>query len=158
MDKSFLLPHSWKIIGWIIFALSSLLGVLLLAEWIEFSFLDDIPVFAFLDSMIFEDSVSFSLTTTNLADELIALLVITGGLIVSFSSEKIEDEFIARIRLRSMSKAVVFNYFTLAFCILFFYGFAFYTVMIINMFATLYFYVISFHISLKYASPNVLQD
>ena len=154
MDKSYLLPHAQKKVGWILFSFSTFIGVLLFFDWISLSFLDDFPVFAISSSWIFEDSVAFGLTKNDVSDEIVALLIIVGGLIVAFSAEKLEDEWIRNIRLKCISKAVVFNYLLLAFCILFFYGTSFYMVMIINMFSTLYFYIISFHINLRLANSK----
>lgn len=155
MDKPNLLPHSWKKIGWVLFILSTLLGILLLSDWITLSFWDDFPVFAIKSDGIFEGSVFFGMTKNDISDEIVALLIISGGLIVAFSAEKLEDEWIREIRLKSMSKAVVFNYLILVFCIIFFYGTSFYMVMIINMFSTLYFYIISFHLNLRLANSKV---
>lgn len=155
MDKSNLLPHSWKKIGWVLFSLSTLLGILLLSDWITLSFWDDFPVFAIKSNGILEDSVFFGMIKNDISDEIVALLIISGGLIVAFSAEKLEDEWIREIRLKSMSKAVGFNYLMLVFCIIFFYGTSFYMVMIINMFSTLYFYIISFHLNLRLANSKV---
>jgi len=152
MNSNLLLPYSWKRPGFIVFILSSLTGFLFLFDLIDVSFLDDVPVFAIYTDMIFDHKKYFTWSTNNISDEIIAILVIISGLVAAFSKEKTEDEFIARIRLESLVKAVLLNYLVLMFCILFFYEMGFYFVMVFNMFTTLLFFIIRFRISMYLAN------
>lgn len=90
----------------------------------------------------------------NLLDELAGVLVLVGGILVAFSIEKMEDEFIAHIRLESLVWATYVNYGLLLLAILFVYGGAFLTVMIVNMFTLLIFFIVRFHIALYQANHS----
>ena len=95
----------------------------------------------------------FKIIENSVLDELIALTIIVGGLLVGFSKEKIEDEFIYKLRKDSLVWAIIFNYSVLVFTILFVYDFAFFDVLVFNMFTPLIFFVVRFHF-LKYKSDS----
>lgn len=155
MKKNLLLPHSWKVPGTIVFLISMTLGITSLFDVFNFSFLDDTPVFAIFASSVFDEAKVFNWTTNNISDEIMAILVIISGLVVAFSKEKMEDEFIARIRLESLVKSVLLNYLILIFCILFFYDFGFYFVMVFNMFTTLLFFIIRFRLTMYLTNKQI---
>ena len=99
MKTHFLLPNSFKKVGWILLALSTPLIV-----FGELEFLKDISILAIYNSgftllgggggegffQIIKDDIQF---------ELVGLLLIAGGVFVAFAREKNEDEFISKIRL-----------------------------------------------------------
>lgn len=82
--------------------------------------------------------------TNNLTDELAATGTIISLLLIAFSKEKVEDEAMQFFRLASLQWAVIVNYLVLVVCILAFYGGAFFSVMVYNMFTILFFFIIRF--------------
>ncbi|MBW6480034.1 MAG: hypothetical protein K0B37_11440 [Bacteroidales bacterium] len=144
MKSKLLLPNYMKRIGWMILIPSVIIGILVLFEIVNFGFLD-MKVFALYSSMILEDDIIVGIYKNNIADEILLISCILGGIIVAFSKEKQEDEFIAKIRLESLVWAIYINYAVLIFCTLFFYGFGFLYVMIFNMLTILLFFIIRFY-------------
>lgn len=148
MKTNFLFPFRYKWIGWALFIPGIILGI-------AFSFLEVEPDFLYwkvpaiyVDS-IFENDVFFGSIENNILDELIAVLLILGGIFIAFSKEKEEDELIAQLRLKSLVWATYFNYAILLIAILFIYDMGFYWVMVYNMFTILLFFIIRFHWQLK---------
>lgn len=87
---------------------------------------------------------SMNFSNNNLTDELAAVGIIFSLVLIAFSKEKIEDEAIQFFRLASLQWAVIVNYVVLVICILSLYGGVFFTVMTINMFTILFFFIIRF--------------
>ncbi len=90
-----------------------------------------------------KNGIDFS-TNSNFTDEVAAVGVILSLVLIAFSKEKIEDEAIQFFRLASLQWAVIVNYVVLVICILSLYGGVFFTVMTINMFTILFFFIIRF--------------
>ncbi|MCO6497823.1 MAG: hypothetical protein J5I50_09195 [Chitinophagaceae bacterium] len=141
-----LLPHRFKAIGWIVLIPSALIGLLILSQQDGFLNLS-IPgkIFAVVNNDIFEDPQYFTIIKTDLLATLLGALVTLGALIVAFSAEKEEDEFIAALRLSSFQWAVLVSYGILLFCFLFIFGLAFFTAMAINMFTVIFLFIIRFN-------------
>lgn len=135
----YLFPHRFKALGLVLLITSSITGLLVLSFNYKFEFLE-VPFLS-----IFQDNDFLSSTTNNLTDEILSLLVILGGILTGFSKEKIEDEYIAQIRLESLVWAFYFNFIILALAIILISGIAFLNVMIYNMFTILIFFVIRFN-------------
>ncbi|WP_121667950.1 hypothetical protein [Mesonia aquimarina] len=149
MKTNYLLPNSFKKWGWIIFLIGIGLGIIYCCGYDSPKFFDT-KVFAlvvdeFTVNLGGANSKFFTLYKTNFFDELICLLLIIGGLLVAFSKQKIEDEFISKIRVESLIWATYCNYFILLIAILFVYETPFFWVMIFNMFTVLLFFIIRFH-------------
>ncbi|MBJ6367074.1 hypothetical protein [Snuella sedimenti] len=130
MKTNFLLPYKYKKYGGILFILGIIFGIILQItdsdqEIFDFDFITDFGY--------------------NFLDEVISILIILGGLILGFSKEKIEDEFIYKLRKDSLVWAIIFNYTILLFAIVFFYDGNFFSVMIYNMFTPLIFFIIRFN-------------
>jgi hypothetical protein len=87
----------------------------------------------------------FKIIENSIADELAALAIIFGGLLVGFSKEKIEDEYIYKLRKDSLVWAMIFNYAILTLAILFVYDFTFFDVLVFNMFTPIVFFVLRFN-------------
>lgn len=145
MKTRFLLPHSFKRIGWYLLLPSTLLGILLIFFDVKFSFLHS-KVFTIYSSGIFGGPTCFGfLGGSNYAGTIIGLMFLAGAMMVAFSKERNEDEFIAKTRLESLVWATYVNYAFLAFCMLFFFGVEFLWVMIFNMFTILIFFILRFY-------------
>ncbi len=147
--KNFLLPHGWKYAG---FGLT-FMGVLsfILYEW--FGFKLKIPVFAFY-SRYFRTKV-FETIKTPFADELTLLLIITGLALIVFSRERDETEMINLIRIRSLTKAVLFNTALMLLCLLFIYGTGYIAVLVVNLFSLFVIYLIIFYLEKRKLDSDI---
>jgi len=141
MQINYLLPNYLKKIGWIILSLG-LLGAFFISS--EFEFFNT-TVFAISNfSFLNQNSGYFQFIENNIFDELVSICLILGVLFITFSKEKIEDEFISKIRLESLVWAIYINYIILIFLIIFIYDMAFLKVLLYNMFTVLLFFIIRF--------------
>ncbi len=144
MYNKILLPYRYKKIGWFLFIPFMLLGLIITIFDIQ---VDELTFNTFA---IFYDkenmSVGFlSIVNDNLTNEIVAVLFLTGALLVMFSKEKNEDEYIASIRLNALLWSVLVNYILLIFMFVFVYGFIFLNVMVYNMFTTLIIFIFRFN-------------
>jgi hypothetical protein len=138
--KNLLLPYPWKLAGLFLTLTGSALGILY--NWFDFRF--SMPVFAVYSSFL--QTKIFATFTTNFADELILLLLITGFGLIVFSKEKIESENLDSLRERALGKALISNNILMLFCILFVYGSGFIAVLILNLFSFSLFYLFFFYL------------
>lgn len=156
MKPKFLFPHNFKKYGWFILVPSIVLGILFQFFYYELDFLN-IKVFAFIGQMKGFRDVYFTITENNITDEIASIGIIIGGILVAFSREKNEDEFISMIRLESLVWATYINFGILLLAVIFIYDSHFLTVLIFNMFTILVFFIIRFNWKL-YKSRRVLKD
>ncbi|SDZ80794.1 hypothetical protein SAMN05192529_10246 [Arachidicoccus rhizosphaerae] len=131
--KTQLLPYRYKKLGWILLVPSLVLGLL---KWY---IINDKQTLTFVVNLYYKN-VFFDIISTVLIAGILA-----GALLVVFSKEKTEDEFIDQLRLSSALWAILINYLILFLCNLIFYGWSFLNIIAINMFTTLLFYIIRFH-------------
>lgn len=148
MRQNYLFPHSYKKIGQTVFFLGLLFGILSLIyeDGIQFF---DWRVFAFVSDAIFVKTRYFEFIQNNWLDELTCIFVILGGMIFAFSKEKIEDEFIGKLRTESLIWAIFVNYGILLIAVVFIYDLSFFWVLSFNMFTPLIFFLIRFRWALK---------
>lgn len=144
MKTNYLLPYRFKIVGWCLLLPAILLGFIYLFVNNEPAFLE-CKVFAFSAVDIFAKPKTLEFITNNIFDEIIAFFILLGALFVSFSKEKQEDEYIAKIRLDSLLWATYINYAVLLLTIFFLYGFTFFWVLIFNMFTILFVFIVRFN-------------
>ena len=144
MKTKLLFPYRFKKVGWILLVPSTILGILCIFYDFSFDFLD-VKVFAIFSDDFFGSDTVFGLGKNNITDEIVGVLFIIGALLVAFSKEKNEDEFIEKTRWESLVWATYINYFILIFCFLFFYNTSFLWVMIFNMFTILIFFILRFY-------------
>lgn len=97
------------------------------------------------DNSVLSSNQALEWSKNNIADELTSLLLIIGGILVSFSKTKDEDEYIATMRMESLIWATYVNYAVLVFAILFVFDMSFLSIMIYNMFTILFIFMIRFH-------------
>ena len=145
METRLLLPNKFKSAGWLILLFSIILWI-----YVVFIIKDEIAIlnsstFTIIGSELLRPTEYFTIIQTNLTYTLIGILFIIGGLIVVFSREKVEDEFISKLRLVSFQWSFLINHLLLLFFFLFVYGIDFMSVMIYNMFTTLILFIIRFH-------------
>jgi len=154
MSRNLLLPHRFKKIGWFIFIPSTVLGIILCINDFDAAWLWA-RVFAVANDGTEGNTLYFGSRVTNVTNTVIGSFFIIGALLVSFSKEKNEDEFIAEIRLSSLLWAVCVNYILLLVAFLLVYGSPFLEVMVYNMFTTLLIFIIRFNYLLYRNSKTV---
>ncbi len=93
-------------------------------------------------------SVYFEISEHNVNYTLTSLLIVIGGLLVAFSKEKIEDEFIQSIRLKSFQLAILINYLLVLFALFFIYDFFYLYFLLLNVYTPLLIYIILFRINI----------
>ena len=148
MFKQILLPNRFKLIGWILLIPSALLGFLLMLGDLESKLTITSKVFALYNDEILGDKRHFGIISTDITITLVGVVFILGAMMVGFSKEKHEDEYIAKLRLSSLMWAVWVNYVLLLLSFIFIYGMGFFHVMIYNMFTVLIIFIGRFNIIL----------
>ena len=146
MKTNYLLSNKYKIPGWILLSVGLIAGVFLIASGFESDLLETKVLSLYNSDSIFENNSGFfKIIENSVLDEIVALAIIIGGLLVGFSKEKVEDEFIYKLRKDSLVWAIIFNYIVLMMTIVFIYDFAFFDVLVYNMFTPLLFFIIRFN-------------
>lgn len=156
MSSKLLLPNRYKKIGWFILVPATIAGLVLRyydfdADWMH------ARVFAFASDGFPGKATYFGFLDTNITNTVIGSLFIIGAMLVSFSKEKNEDEFIAELRLSSLLWAVCVSYLLLLAAFLFVYGVSFLDVMVYNMFTVLIIFIVRFNFIL-YKNAKTVPD
>lgn len=158
MKTHFLFPHKFKTFGWILFVPSLVLGILLLFSGFEFDNQFRIKVYAILSNQILSGAKYFQIIENGILDEIILISIIIGGILVGFSKTKYEDEFIYKIRYESLIWATYLNFGLLLLASIFIYDFPFFYVLLVNVFAMLFFFIIRFHYMIYLLSKTATDD
>lgn len=153
MKTSYLIPHKYKLLGWILFVIGIISGLIIFIGEYDYDILKIKVLSIYGRDGLFGTKGFFKIIENSILDEIVALCIIVGGLLVGFSKECIEDEFIYKLRKDSLVWAIIFNYVVLIFAVLFVYNFSFFDVLVFNMFTPLLFFVIRFNF-LKLKSRN----
>jgi len=140
--QRFLLPYAFKWIG-VVMVLCGLAG-LVLYIWFDFRLM--MPVFAVYSSFLETKIMSF--VTTNLADELIMIILMTGFFFTAMSKEKVESADLDTLRAESFAKALWTNFVFFLLSVIFIYGVGFLSVVLLNLFTLFVFYLAFFRFSL----------
>jgi len=144
MKLKYLFPNKYKKIGWLIFIPSAIIGLATLIFEFEPNSLDfNMP--AIFINKLFGDKHFIGIVNNNVLNEILGVLIILSSLLVAFSKEESEDEYISKIRLESLIWAVYFNYAILLISFVLIFDLAFLWVMIFNMFTILLFFIIRFN-------------
>jgi len=153
MKSNYLLPNKLKIPGWIMLIIGLILGVFFRFSEFESDILETkvLAIFGGDDTIYINSSIEnpgayFRVIKNSILDEIIALMIIIGGLAVGFSKEKVEDEFIYKLRKDSLVWAIIINYVVLMFTVIFVYNFSFFNILVYNMFTPLLFFIIRFNV------------
>lgn len=157
MDTKFLLANRYKKIGWFILIPAAILGLISVYEGFNRNWFQT-KVFAIANDNSTLDSQYFNFALTNITNTVFGVLFIIGAMLVSFSKEKNEDEFIANVRLSSLLWAVCVNYILLLICFVFVYGTPFLSVMLYNMFTVLIIFIIRFNYLLYKNSKRAFDE
>ncbi len=144
MKLNYLFPNKYKKIGWLIFIPSAIIGLITLILDFEPNSLDfNVPAI-FIEELL-GDKHFFGIVNNNILNEILGVLILLSSLLVAFSKEESEDEYISKIRLESLVWAVYFNYAILLISFVLIFDLAFLWVMIFNMFTILLFFIIRFN-------------
>jgi FlaA1/EpsC-like NDP-sugar epimerase len=157
METRFLLPNKFKLIGWIILIPSAIFGILKIIN-IEFALKSlDVKMFTICSDLMNSQPFRFGFNEVNLTGNIIGIVFILGAVLVAFSREKDEDEFISKNRMESFLWATYINYAILLLLFIFFYGNCLFFVMIFNVFTMIILFIIRFHYVL-YRSSKLLHN
>lgn len=144
MKIHYLFPYSFKFIGLIILIPSLILGALFVFFDIQLEVFNAKVPALLADDLFGPQKDALTIIKNNITDEIAAIGLIVGALFFAFSREKLEDEYIAKIRLESLVWAVYLNYTVLILCFLFIYNFSFLQVMLYNLFTILIFFILRY--------------
>lgn len=146
MESNYLLPNRFKTIGWILFVPSLVLGIL----WqCHIRFEVEAPVFAIWSSADPASPSQFlTIIHKNIYNEIVAVPLLISLMLVAFSKEKTEDEYILKLRHDSLLWAIYINFILLLLSIVFVFKDAFITIMIYNMYTILLLFIARFNIRL----------
>ncbi len=144
MKTNFLFPNKFKKIGWIIFIPVFILSILWVIFEFEPEFLD-VSVISLFNDEFLQDMQIMIIIENNIADEILGILLIVSSLLIAFSKERNEDEFISKIRLESLVWATYVNYAILILAFIFIYNMIFFWVAVFNMFTILIFFIIRYN-------------
>ena len=145
MKTHFLFPNKYKKFGWILFVPSLLAGLILFIKGIDFGNYFKMNVFAFYSDQFLSGTKFLTIIENGVLDEIIIVLIIIGAILISFSKTKNEDEFISKIRYESLVWATYLNFILMIIATFVIYGFAYFNVLLANVFAMLLFFIIRFH-------------
>ena len=151
MKTKLLLPYQYKWIGAAIFVPAFILGFAYLFFDFEIGFLT-VNMKGWM--MIFDKDDLFRTSGNNLTDEIALTFTVIGLLLIAFSRERTEDEFIQKIRLESFQWAVLVSYILLIACTWLIYGSSFFIAMVANLLAVLIIFNIRFHWLMMKNSPK----
>lgn len=141
MKNNLLISNQYKVLGWILFLAFGALGVFCMT--LEFK----IPGFE-LNIFNSEPEGSINFNDYNLTNELAFIGITVGLLMIVFAKEKIEDEFIALLRLKSLQWAVLISYLILIFLNISTFGLTFLMLLVYNIWTILIVFIIKFYIAL----------
>lgn len=122
MNKTLLLPYSFKKLGWALLIPTSLLGLLMLIG--DFN--------GFPSFLLPGDTVSND-TLDAVTNNVVLIGMVIGAILVTCSRERVEDELIARIRLNALLTALYVNTVGTVIATLALYGFDYLYVMLVNL-------------------------
>jgi hypothetical protein len=149
MSKTYLFPHRFKKLGWSLLVLGIVIGAWMRVFEIDSNFFGEIPFLGVVsEEFLSSNKHFFEIVENGFLDEMVAVLLIIGGVLVGFCKTKEEDEFIQQIRLSSLVWSVYFNYGVLLLAVLFVFDMPFLDVMMLNMFTVLLFFIVRFHVLL----------
>ena len=146
MESKLLLPHRFSRIGWFLAVPFLIWGIGYLVVQNTFE-LDAFFLTFNADNKVglSEGNFFFNLQGNNFTDELIALGLMTGLMLIAFSKEKIEDEWVAKLRLDALLWGVFINALLLFLAFIVLYNNGFWYFMNINLFTPLLIFITRFN-------------
>jgi len=152
MKNTLLIAHRWKALGWLLTIPALIAGIWFIAtdfpdDFLQVSVTPWMQRFLWIDEGIFNSNTATK--TISLLDELICISLLAGLLLLAFSKEKMEDEWIQSVRLESLQWAILINTLLLIAFTIFTHGIPFLNVMMFNMFTPLLVFVGRFYYILR---------
>ena len=147
MTKNYLFPSQFQKLGYILLIPFGLLFLYFSFTTSESKIELNVPVFAIINNDIGNSTQWFTLIKNDIMDEITYIGLITSFLLIAFSKEKNEDEYISLNRANSLVWALLINFLILIFCQLFIYGFIFLEILYFNLFSILVLFIIKFKIA-----------
>ena len=143
MEKTYLFPSFCKKAGLGMFVPFAVAGVCMLGGWwnLEWS----LPVFALAADPLGASRGSFVTVRADVFPTLVIFGLVVSLLMICFSREKDEDEYVAQLRCRTLVVSVMASYVCLLVGNLFIYGLPFLTFLFVNLFTVLVVYALLFH-------------
>lgn len=147
-EINYLLPHSFKTPGWIVLLIGIIYQMVIL-RYHGMNIFANMPAL-YNDGFIQGNNGWFKIVPEEqISDELITLFIIIGSLFVALSKEKVEDEFIMKIRLESLLWVLIVNSILMIFTQFSFYGLQFLAVMVFNTISVPILFLIKFKLALR---------
>lgn len=141
-----LFPSKLKRVGWIILIPAVLMGLLSLIFNDSISLGEFEMVVPYYSNFIpFTDQTGFfKLTSFEILPNAAGIFTIIGGVLVGFSKEEKEDEFISSLRLSAVLWSMLVSYVIVLLLFLTVFGFLFLTLMAVALFLPLLLYIARF--------------
>ncbi|MES2828717.1 MAG: hypothetical protein V4687_11190 [Bacteroidota bacterium] len=156
MKNSFLISSKCKVYGWMIFFIALGLNVFCYSIYPN---LNEENISLEIKALEWRTDGSFDGgMKQNMQQEILSSLIIIGLLMISFSREKDEDEYITSIRLKSWQWAVLISYGILLIANLLIYGSNFLSFMLYNMLTVLVVFIAKFNYSMWMLRKERLED
>lgn len=137
-----LLPNSYKRWGWLILIPSMIVGLVCLFNG-KISYEVELPVL--YNSGFMDDPGFFVKTHVDVVTNGVGLLVIIGAVLVGFSREKEEDEYLQQLRLRAVFWSLIVSYTIFFVLMLTVFGLQFFNLMIILLYFPILIYIFLFN-------------
>jgi hypothetical protein len=131
MKTKLLLPRKFKYVGMVLSVILMSFGIANMYFEFMFEIYTPFEVQGLLDSS----------HPNELTDEILGGGLIISLMLLAFSKEKIEDEFVSKMRLESLLWAVYVNYTLLILAFFLVYGNSFFDVIVYNMYTILIFFI-----------------
>lgn len=153
MEKPYLLPHRFKKTGWFLLVLGLVIRGAMHFFGIDADYFGRIPFLGVnFEFFLSSNKHFFEIVENGFLDEVIAVFIILGGILVGFCKTKIKEKFISQMSLSSLVWAVYINYGILFLVVLFVFYMPFLDVMVFNMCTVLLFFIVCFHVLLHKAN------
>jgi len=152
---SYLIGHRYKLPGWILLGLFLIPSLYYLwqggvqPDWL------DVKLYALMDDDGLDGGRYFMVVQNNLLDEVLLTGLLVGCLLVAFSRQRTEDEFISRMRLEALVWATYVNYAILLLATVFIFGSFYLWVLVINTLSLLFLFILRFNWMLYRAGRKV---
>jgi hypothetical protein len=143
MKNTLLLPHRWRIAGWALTLPALAAGIYLMTldgmDYLKVTLPGWLAQFLWAENFV--DHSSNGQLQLYILDEIVTFSLLIGLSLLGFSKEKIEDEWVQKVRLDSLQWAILVNTALLLAFTLLVHGLSFLGVMIYNMFTPLLIFV-----------------
>ena len=144
-EFSFLLPRGFRLWGFILTFLGTILGIIRFYFGVKPGILDQ-KVYAIYS--VFLETKTMRVIKNQMIEEIVGILLIIGLFLIAFTREKMENQQVNSFRLKAFFISIYINTAFLIASLIFTFGFAFVYMMILDLILPLSIYIISFQIML----------